>query len=151
MTTPLKSPPIEQNGKLIHVAFIFQQGSKKPLFLRKIGPRHFTWFEEIQNETKKEIETDVFANTIEEAIRLGVKKWKNEFFRTLICGFRYTLPERDEHGINALFHQMAASAATINGVYFDEELKNNCFVQNASNEALDLLKELKTQNRLTFP
>jgi len=64
------------------------------------------------------------------------------------CGFRYTLPERDEHGYNALFHQMAASYATSNGVYFDEESGNNCFVNFASEEAKNLLKVLQTSKRL---
>jgi len=100
---------------------------------KKKRVRNFAWYEEQPDHT--EIETEVSAENIEEALRLGARYWKNQDFNTLSCGFRYTLPERDEHGINALFHQMVSSYSTMNGYYYDEELGNNCFVQNASNEA----------------
>lgn len=112
-------------NKLIHVA---RKGSTL-YFLRKKGD-DFVWFE-------GENETPIVSKNIEEAIRLANRKWH---FRMLACGFRYTLPERDEHGNNALFYQMAASQKTLTGVYFDEELGHPCIVQNASGEALDLLK-----------
>lgn len=115
------------------------------LFLRKLSPHHYIWFEaDGDNETKTEVE----ASSIEEALRLAHRTWKSHAFRTLICGFRYTLPERDEHGMNALFHQMATSQNTMNGTYFDESLGHNCFVQGASQEALELLKDLSASNRL---
>lgn len=134
-------------GKLIHVAQIFLKGQWQYVFLRKDVNGHFTWNEEI--DQKNENATSVSAQTIEEAMRLAPKHWKNQFFKALICGFRYTLPERDEHGINALFHQMVASYSTSNGIYYDEELGNNCFVQNASDEAYQLWQRLKEQNRLS--
>lgn len=134
------------NAKLIHAARIFSQGRNKYLLLRKKGGEHFAWFEEDEND--HETETNVIAPTIEEALRLAVRQWKESSFRTVICGFRYTLPERDEHGMNALFHQMAASCSSMNGVYYDEELGNNCFVQSPSNEAYQLWQRLKKQNRL---
>jgi len=84
--------------------------------------------------------TTVSGETVEEAMRLAARHWQKDSFTTVICGFRYTLPERDEHGINALFHQMVASYSSMNGVYYDEELGNNCFVQNASDEAIRLWK-----------
>ena len=127
--------------KLIHVAKIFKQDQDLLLFLRKISNSEYRWFED-------KTETLVFATTIEEALRLAYLKWKELSYRTIICGFRYTLPERDEHGINALFHQMAASISTPNGIYFDEELGSNCFVQNYSLEARDLFFTLREQGAL---
>ena len=127
--------------KLIHVAtiFLYKKGSCM-LYLRQKGPLHFAWFIEING---REEETDEVASTIEEALRLGRQRWKNDYFCTLNCGFRYTLPERDEHGINALFHQMVSSYSASNGVYFDDELGHNCFVQAASLQALDLWSKLR--------
>lgn len=135
-------------GKLVHVACIFSKGGEwRYLFLRNDLDGHFTWHEEIKTE---EVATDISAMTVEEALRLAPRRWNNNSFRNVICGFRYTLPERDEHGINALFHQMTASYASMNGVYYDDELGNNCYVQNASEEALELWRRLKTQQRLGY-
>lgn len=133
--------------KLIHIAFIFRpQRGKRSLFLRKKEDYHYMWFEE--NDKKDEAETAIWATTTEEAIRLARKEWKLYDFTTLNCGFRYNLPERDEHGINALFHQMTASYGASNGVYFDEEVGHNCIVQNASIESRLLWQKLKEQNRI---
>jgi hypothetical protein len=135
-TTTAPSAP-----KLIHVARLLAPGPGRPhLFLRKLESNRFTWFEESSTE---EIETSVTAQHIEEALRLAVRHWKHQGIRFLMCGFRYTLPERDEHGMNALFHQMCASYRSMNGVYYDEELGNNCFVQNASTEALEMMNQLE--------
>lgn len=135
------------NDKLIHVASIFTpNGEHRYLLLRKKGTDHFIWYEE--ENLDHENETEVSAQTIEEAMRLAARHWKRYSFRTIVCGFRYTLPERDEHGLNALFHQMSASYNSMNGVYYDEELGNNCFVQSASNEALQLWQRMKAQKRL---
>lgn len=133
-------------GKLIHAASIYSpNGRWCYLFLRKSREGHFAWF---QDGADNESETPISAQTIEEALRLGARHWRGDSFRTVICGFRYTLPERDEHGINALFHQMVASYSSMNGVYYDEELGNNCFVQNASDEACKLWQKLKTVTSL---
>ncbi len=132
-----------KTSKIIHIARIIADGGRvRFIFLRKREPAGFEWFEEVA--LGKENPTGVVGNTIEETIRLGVRQWRQRAYRNINCGFRYTLPERDEHGTNALFHQMAASQSSMNGVYYDEELGNNCFVQNASQEALDLWKRLKT-------
>lgn len=127
--------------KLIHIAKIFTEGKHQHLFLRKVSNDEYRWFGD-------ETATPISASTIEEALRLAARHWKDQSYRTIICGFRYTLPERDEHGINALFHQMAASISTPNGVYFDEELGNNCFVQNYSLEARDLFFSLRAKGEL---
>lgn len=134
---------MDEKGKLIHVGeYLPPHKKKRLLFLRELKPHHFVWFEEDEKET------DVTGASIEEAIRHANKAWKLMSFRTIKCGFRYTLPERDEHGMNALFHQMAASQESSSGDYFDEELGHPCFVQAASREALNLWKELKLANRL---
>jgi hypothetical protein len=138
---------MENTNKLVHVAFaVMRPKGRFMLFLRKKEPNHIVWYEESDNNEEKE--TIVTAQTVEEAIRLGRNHWKDHSFRTLNCGFRYTLPERDEHGMNALFCQMAASYASSNGVYFDDELGHNCFVQAASIEARNLLKTLSLQKKI---
>ncbi len=131
----------ETNFKLIHVARVLnEEGRRCYLLLRRLKENHFTWFEKLDNND--EIETPVSAPTIEEALRLAVRQWKNHSFSYVICGFRYTLPERDEHGINALFHQMVDSYNSMSGVYYDQELGCNCIVHNASEEALQLRQEM---------
>lgn len=133
----------QTQDKLIHIARI---DSKKPtptyLILRQIGPYHYTWFMLMHTTKKSESETPIWGPTTEEAMRLAFKHWKTDQFRPIHCGFRYTLPERDEHGTNALFYQMVASYSSMNGIYFDEELSGNCIVHNASQEARHIWKEL---------
>ncbi|MBN9376908.1 MAG: hypothetical protein J0H93_00880 [Chlamydiales bacterium] len=139
-------PPTKKLGQLIHVAQItLETKGPRLLFLRKEDPVRFTWYEDLVQEEK---ETEVFSTTALEAIRLAYLYWKNYSFKTLNCGFRYTLPERDEHGNNALFHQMIASYSSMNGIYFDEDLGHNCFVNFASDEAKNLWKNLQSQKRL---
>lgn len=131
----------EKKAKLIHVACIQTSNGFSYLLLRKIEPNRYVWFKE--DRPGQETITSVEGSNSEEAIRLARQFWKQDFFRTLQCGFRYTLPERDEHGYNALFHQMGASYSSMNGVYFDEELGCNCIVHNASNEARNLWQKLQ--------
>lgn len=120
--------------------YLGTDGVIKYLFLRQIAPHKFSWF--VEESDGKEVELNLSGPTILEAIRLAARDWKEREFTTLGCGFRYLLPERDEHGINALFHQMAASYSSMNGIYFDEQVGNNCFVQFASIEALNVWKRL---------
>lgn len=128
--------------KLIHVARI-QTPECRYLFLRRIDRDRLVWFEDIGITEEKE--TSVSGNTVGDALWNARRFWKEFGFRTVNCGFRYTLPERDEHGDNALFHQMIASYSSFNGVYFDEDLGHNCFINFASLEALALWKRvLKT-------
>lgn len=135
--------------KLIHVGFIHRpREGKRTLFLRMTSDQMYSWFEEKSPASGEETELTRRMPTIEDAMRLAHKTLKPFAFRTLICGFRYSLPERDEHGINALFSQMAASYSSPGGIYFDEEVGYNCFVQNSSLEALQLFRQLKEQNRL---
>ena len=125
----------QKNFKLIHIAEV-----KKPkpqlLFLRKLNDICFTWFDGDEK-------TNVHATTAESAIKEGYLFWKKELFNTLNCGFRYSLPERDEHGNNALFHQMVASYSSMNGIYFDEDLGHNCIVQFTPEKTIKLWKTLE--------
>lgn len=124
---------------IIHVAKMQRQNQGFIYcFLRKIEPYRYIWF--LEDSTHIEKETPIWGGTSEEAIAAAYKAWKIEFFNTLNCGFRYTLPERDEVGTNALFYQMVASYRSMTGVYFDEELHANCIVQFASQEARELSK-----------
>lgn len=134
-------------GNLVHAGRIQRRGKGSLyLFLRQITPQTYQWFKE--EPPKEETPTSVMAFTIEEALRLAEHTWHQDGFRTVICGFRYTLPERDEHGTNALFHQMVASYSALSGVYFDEELSHNCIVHFASAEALSLYRRLQQEDHL---
>jgi hypothetical protein len=121
----------------IHAATILlpRQG-KKLLFLKRCSPDEYLW---IFLGPEGETAAGVSAATAAEAIRLAATKWKHNSFRTINCGKRFTLPERDEHGAPALFSQMAASYLSPNGVYQDEDY-GTCIVTHASKEALFLLK-----------
>ena len=93
---------MDRTANLIHVAFLVsEKGRKSRLYLRKIHDRRYTWFE--VDESFNETEAPIWSDTIENALCLAGTYWQRQSFRTLNCGFRYTLPERDEHGINALF------------------------------------------------
>lgn len=132
-------------GKIIHVGVLFKERPQYAFLRQK---EHFYEWSIEQSDLSTEIQTDLRASSIQEAIRIAKKQWKNLSFRTIICGFRYILPERDEHGMNALFHQMTSSYSKGNGVYIDEELGHNCIVHYASDEAKTIWKRLKEQNRL---
>lgn len=137
------------HGKLIHVgAYTLPKEGKKLLFLRQKDPTYYYWMERQSDGSEKE--TDIGAPNTEEALRLAHKHWRIYYFETMICGFRYSLPERDEHGSNALFHHMVDSYSTPNGVYFDQDLGHNCYVQAASQDALSLWHQLKKEGKLTL-
>lgn len=133
-------------GTLIHIGMYFTKGHWVNLLLRKIEDNTYAWFEEV-SETE-ELPTNISAENPEEALRLAHRQWRTSSFRTLRCGYRFTLPERDEIGTNALFHQMIASYATSNGVYFDDELGHQCIVKEISQQAFDMWKRLEAQKRL---
>lgn len=132
---------------LIHVARIQPKGKRQPhyLFLRKEDPHRYTWFED---HGDSELKTAISALELPEALRQANHFWKAAYFQSVMCGFRYTLPERDEHGENALFFQMVASYSSPTGVYFDDDLGHTCIVQNASQEARQIWERLKNRNKL---
>lgn len=95
---------------IVHVA---TDGKGKVIFLRKGPQGSFQWGEEGE-------EFDSLPKALEYA-------WK-ENFSLLLCGYKFTLPERDEHGTPALFEEMAKSLNSMTGVYFDEREGLNCIV-----------------------
>lgn len=134
-------------SKLIHIARInVKNQGLIYLFLRQIEPYRYLWFHE--DQPGMEAETPIWGGTAEEAILAAYKAWNLENIHSLHCGFRYTLPERDEIGTNALFHQMVSSYSSASGIYFDEEVGFNCIVQFASHEARDLWKRLQQTNQI---
>lgn len=133
------------SNKLIHVAKIFTN-EWTWIYLRHAADTGFVWHQLGSNGAEES--TQIGGDNAEEAIFRARRHWKEQFFTTLKCGFRFTLPERDEIGSKALFHHMHASYAIMNGVYYDEELGHQCIVRDASTEALDLMKILQAQNRL---
>ncbi|MDP1879830.1 MAG: hypothetical protein Q8K60_02680 [Parachlamydiaceae bacterium] len=127
--------------KIIHVGKIFSSHQSYVL-LKKLEPFRYVWFLK-NHQNQEDAQTEIWGGTPEEAIQAGRRFWKHHEFNLLHCGFRYTLPERDEIGTNALFHQMLASYESMTGVYFDEELGSNCIVNLASQEARDFAKSLQ--------
>lgn len=134
---------MDRTKNLIHVAQIVSQGAPKYVYLRQVEPRQFVWFE--QGEGIEEQRTEMSSDNIEEAIRLARRHWKHQTFQTMNCGFRYTLPERDEHGLNALFWQMKASYSSPTGIYFDDEIGCNCIVQYAPSESRNFWKNMQDE------
>jgi hypothetical protein len=118
-------------NNFVHIARIKEGRRHSYLYLKKTGSETYQWFHGDEP-------TEVKGITPEEACRLAVRHWRIHSFRFVRCGFRFTLPERDEHGSNALFHQMAASYDAMNGIYYDEELGHSCIVKEASSEAKTL-------------
>ena len=115
--------------KLIHVA----QSDKGWMFLQETSPGHYQWF---QGDEPTEIQ----APSIQEAIRLGWKAFASQNFEPLLCGYKYTLPERDEHGAPTLFSDMVQSLNTPTGQYFDPASGHNYIVQNIPTRARELYK-----------
>ncbi len=126
----------------IHVACL--QLKRKPayLFLRKLEDRHFNWFR-VNATFDKEDATECSAETLFLAIATARKLWKESAFRLLHAGFHYSLPERDVVGSNALFWQMAKSYESFNGQYFDPEVGHLCYVDFASQEALEIWRKIR--------
>lgn len=123
-----------QTRDLISIATI---DADQRLYLRKVEPKLFKWYQE-------ETDTGIQSDRVIEAIRLAENEWKSKGFKQLNCGYVYTLPERDEHGNNALFSQMAKSLDSGNGIYFDEDLGHNCTVQQIPLESARLYRSLKS-------
>ena len=129
-------------GEIIHIGEIYPQ---QILLLRKVHDNHYAWFLE---DREKEEQTEISAPNIEEAIRLAKKNWKHNFFKLIPSGFRFTLPERDEHGNNALFYQAVRSLNSMNGIYFDEELGCNCIVHQIPLRIRELYTKFKSKQEL---
>ena len=127
-----KMTQTSQDKYPIHVGKI---STNQKLFLRSINDKYI-WHE-------SDIATDIAGNSIEEAIFHANRTWTG--FMPLKCGFLYTLPERDEHGINALFYEMCLSYSAPDGRFFDPRRGCFCKVDFASDEALKLYRELRDE------
>ncbi|MCH9627073.1 MAG: hypothetical protein S4CHLAM2_07070 [Chlamydiales bacterium] len=123
---------------LYHVGSIYP---KQYLFLNKLNSSEFQWVKALP--LSQEEPTPCKGSTAAKAIQSAYKLWGDHDFRLLHCGFRYTLPERDEVGCNAFFWQMAQSYASASGRYFDEETGHLCYVDFASQEALELWRKIR--------
>ncbi len=121
------------NPEIIHIGRI----SKQFLYLKKLSEDRYGWFHEGSDARSPE----VVGVNIEEAIRLAKQHWKKDSFYLLPCGYRFTLPERDEHGMNALFCQAVKSLHSINGIYYDEDLGHNCIVNQIPLETQALIRK----------
>lgn len=131
---------------VVHAASIRPRGPEKTyLLLRSRSDGTFRW--SIFTPQHEE-DTGVTAPSIAEAMQLAFAKWHDQGFRPLHCGMRFTLPERDEIGRNALFHEMVASYRTPTGNYMDTKISRPCIVNKASQEALDLWKTLAASQQL---
>ncbi len=122
-----------------HVGLIYP---KQYLFLNKLNSSEFQWVKAFFPSNRTE-PTPCKGATASEAIRAANRLWSAHYFRLLHCGFRYALPERDEVGCNALFWQMAQSYAASNGRYFDPDVGHLCYVDFASQEALEIWRQIQ--------
>lgn len=148
-TKKRKSMEESKIGQIIDIAKLdvpFE--GNKYLLLRRLEPKGFAWF--LDNDDS-EVPTGIVRDSIALAFQEGFSKFKMNSFRPVLSGFRYMLPERDEHGERATFSEMCRSYASSNGIYFDEALGHNCYVQNASLEALNLFRNFKKAGRLETP
>lgn len=121
-----------------HVATIYP---KQYLFLQR-SDSSFHWLK-MNPSFDEGIETPCQGETLARAIQAAYKMWQADFFTLLNCGFRYSLPVRDQTGCSAFFWQMAKSYSTPNGHYFDEEAGHLCFVDFASTEALAIWRKIR--------
>lgn len=122
-----------------HVGKIFPS---KYLFLKKMDSSLFQWFK-LNHAFDKEEETSCVGKTAAEAIHAAYKLWKADHFSLVHCGFRYTLPERDQVGCKALFWEMVKSYTAFNGRFFHEEIGHLCYVDFASQEALSIWRKIR--------
>lgn len=132
-------------SNLLHVAMIHTSSGLKYLFLRRLDKDHLAWFLE---DERGELKTSLEARSLDDAMRIARKAWKNDSFNTIGCGYKFTLPERDEHGNNAFWRDMCLSLNSFNGVYYDEELGHNCIVNQIPLNSRLLYEKLKKENRL---
>jgi hypothetical protein len=97
----------------------------------------------IENENKQFIWENISEPfpTLESAMKWG---WKNiEGFIPLNCGYKFVLPERDEHGKEAFFIDAVRSLNSMNGIFFDETLGHNVIVHQIPEKTKILARTLK--------
>lgn len=140
---------------IIHIGYLQQGRCRIYLFLRKTDSERYLWQlakpQDTDSEPTEQEFPIVIADSVEEAIRLARREWNDptSYWQNLECGFRFTLPERDEIGTPALFHQMVLSHKSSNGVYLDDELGCSCIVRDSPSQTLLLWKQLEEGHALT--
>lgn len=136
---------------IIHIGYLQQGRHREYYFLRKTDSARYQW-EKAQERTEnfsKDEPLPIIADSVEEAIRLAYLQWHSPPLQSLICGFRFTLPERDEIGVPALFHQMRRSYSVGNGAYLDEEIGCSCIIHDAPSQTLALWRLLEKGESLS--
>lgn len=126
-----------ENKELIHFATLADP--KKLLLLFKEG-EVFSWK---LLEGDQETETPYRADSLEKALQMVQKPYQEQGISLLTSGYLFTLPERDEHGTPALFSEMKASLASMNGVFFDSRRGHLCIVHQIPSKAREFLKTLR--------
>jgi hypothetical protein len=149
----LQIKTIAKLGKLIHIGKIHGHNEHiEYLYLRKSGPSSFEWY---ADGWEKEEATGIKSTTLSEAFARASDEWRDSAFSLIHCGYRYDLQERDDIGVEALFYQMVESYHSSGlidamwcGKYNDVEAGHECFVDKASEEALELMRKLEREGRL---
>ncbi len=99
-------------AQLIHLAEIGNE-KKELLELMLEDDGIFRWY-------RGKAPTEVAGATFQEAMKKGAAAWRLNYFSSVRCGTKFSLPERDEHGTPATYREMQLSLQSMNGVFFDE-------------------------------
>lgn len=102
----------------VHLA----KGSSGDYVLREETPGNFQWF--LHGKA-----VGVNCSSLKDSLKSGFKSFKNDQFRPLHCGTKFSLPERDEHGEPAIFSELVRSLASSNGQYYDPLYGQNFIVK----------------------
>jgi hypothetical protein len=119
-----------------------QSSAKEQTFLLFQEGSLYRWHL-LLNDNYHLLATTCSAMNIGRACHLARMQWGRYGFRTLRCGTLFTLPERDEIGSPALFHEMIQSLAVSNGVVTDPSRGHPYRVDQISEEAVRLYKKIK--------
>lgn len=113
--------------KIIHKARV----NNKWIDLVEIEPAKFGWYDGDRS-------LDLNATSIPLAFAKARKTFSN--FLPIAAGYKYTLPERDEHGKEALYCEAVKSLESSNGVFFDEKAGHNVVVHLIPQKTIDLIR-----------
>ena len=116
--------------KIIHKALV----NNKWIDLVEIEPGQYGWFD-------GDLSLGLKASTIPLAFSMARKNFSS--FKPISAGYKYTLPERDEHGKEALYYEAVKSLESPNGVFFDEFAGHNAVVHLIPQKTIDLIRGQK--------
>ncbi len=116
--------------KIIHKARV----NNKWIDLVEIEPAKYGWYEGDRS-------LDLNAGSIPLAFSIARKAFPD--FLPIAAGYKYTLPERDEHGKEALYCEAVKSLESPNGVFFDEKAGHNVVVHLIPQKTIDLIRGQK--------